>query len=85
MVRFTGSALSTTNFSLEVIIEQGEAGRADARVLVGTDLNPVLRMMTDGPARRFLETLITEMEKFSFSGRRKEVVHLFKGKPALLS
>lgn len=72
MVRYTGSALSTTKFSLEVIIEPGESGRADARVLVATDLNPVLSMMTDGPARRFLETLISEMEKFSFSDRREE-------------
>ncbi|MDX9811544.1 MAG: hypothetical protein RBU28_04100 [Bacteroidales bacterium] len=65
MVSYKGLALSTANFALDLIIEPGEAGMADVKVRLGTDLNPVLRMMADAPARRFLETLIAEMEKFT--------------------
>ncbi len=64
-VRYAGSALSTTDFALDLIIGKGEDGRAEVKVMVGTELNPVLRMMADGPARRFLETLVVEMEKFT--------------------
>jgi len=64
-VKFAGTALSSTDFALDLIIEKGENGKAEVKVMVGTVLNPVLRIMVDGPARRFLETLIGEMEKFT--------------------
>lgn len=70
-VRYAGSALSTTDFTIDLFIDRGETGKAEVKVLLGTNLNPVLRMMADAPARRFLETLVAEMEKFN-SWKSKE-------------
>jgi hypothetical protein len=63
-VSFSGIVLVTTTFVLHVSIGENESGNADVKLLMEAELNPMLRAMASGPIEEFLETLVTEMEKF---------------------
>ena len=63
-VIFEGNILSANTFRLVVSIADMQDGKSGVRLMMETDLNPVIRMMASGPIERFLETLVCEMEKF---------------------
>ena len=63
-VAYTGDALQKNDFKLVVHILENEKNLADVRLILTAELNPVLKMMAADPIGRFLETLISEMEKF---------------------
>jgi hypothetical protein len=64
VVIFSGDALQKNDFELLVRITENDNNLADVDLVLTAELNPVLKMMASGPIERFLETLITEMEKF---------------------
>jgi hypothetical protein len=64
IVVFSGNALQQNSFKLEVHISENERKLSEVRITLTADLNPVLLMMAKGPIERFLETLVSEMEKF---------------------
>jgi carbon monoxide dehydrogenase subunit G len=63
-VTFLGDALQKNDFEMVVYISENEKRLAEVRLILTADLNPVLKMMASGPVERFLETLISAMEKF---------------------
>jgi len=63
-VTYTGDALQKNDFKLVVYILENDKNLADVRLILTAELNPVLKMMAADPIGRFLETLISEMEKF---------------------
>jgi hypothetical protein len=64
VVVFSGDALQKNDFELVVNISENEKKLAVVSLVLTAELNPVLKMMASGPIEQFLETLITEMEKF---------------------
>lgn len=64
LVRFSGDALQKNDFDLKILINNNEDKMAEVRLILAADLNPVLKMMASGPIEKFLETLISEMERF---------------------
>ena len=64
LVSFSGDALQKNDFNLNVQINNTENKLGEVRLVLTADLNPVLKMMASGPIEKFLETLISEMEKF---------------------
>jgi hypothetical protein len=64
LVSFSGDALRKNDFNLIVGIINNENKLAEISLILAVDLNPVLKMMASGPIEKFLETLISEMEKF---------------------
>jgi carbon monoxide dehydrogenase subunit G len=62
-VSFSGNVLVTTAFMLHSTITEDEGGRANVKLVMEADLNPMLRAMASGPIERFLETLVNEMEQ----------------------
>jgi hypothetical protein len=63
-IMFTGDALKKNDFLVELDITDNDQSPADIKVLLGADLNPLLKMMAAKPIGQFLETLINEMESF---------------------
>jgi carbon monoxide dehydrogenase subunit G len=63
-VVYTGNAMKTNDFRLTVLISENERKLADVRISLNAEINPILKMMVTGPISKFLETLISEMEKF---------------------
>ncbi len=63
-VTFSGSALKSNDFSLLLDIAENSSGKAEVKVTLNADLNPILKMMAAKPVMQFLEKLIDEMEKF---------------------
>jgi hypothetical protein len=64
VVSFSGNALERTDFSINVQIKPGENFGAEVIIILTADLNPLLKGMASGPIEKFLDTIITEMEKF---------------------
>lgn len=63
-VIFSGDALRENDFNLKVGIINTGKKQIEINLILAVDLNPVLKMMASGPIEKFLETLISEMEKF---------------------
>jgi hypothetical protein len=63
-VVFNGDALKKNDFSLTLDISGEVKDRAEVRITLNADLNPILKMMADKPIRQFLELLVNEMESF---------------------
>jgi hypothetical protein len=63
-VVFSGKALMVNEFSLEVKFHDTDHGNSEARLLFLAALNPMLKIIASDPIKKFLETIITEMEKF---------------------
>ena len=63
-VIFSGNALQINDFSLAININGIDNNPAEVGILLSADMNPVLLIVASDPVKRFLETLITEMEKF---------------------
>jgi len=64
LVRFSADALKKDDFNLDVQINDNDKRLAEVRLIVSADLNPVIDMMVSGPIDKFLETVVSEMEKF---------------------
>jgi hypothetical protein len=65
LVEYSGDALKKNDFKLAVHISENERKMAGVRLILSAELNPVLRLMAAEPIERFLEKLISEMEKFN--------------------
>jgi hypothetical protein len=63
-VGFSGEALQMNDFMIDVQIGKDMNNMAEVKITLLADLNPFLKMMASGPIERFLEILISEMEKF---------------------
>jgi carbon monoxide dehydrogenase subunit G len=63
-VIYTGNAMRDNEFTLRLEILPSGSGNAEAQLFLDAELNPFLKMMASGPINSFLETLMTEMEKF---------------------
>jgi len=63
-VSFAGSAMQINEFSLDLIFHGIDSGKADVKLIAQAHLNPFLKMLAAEPINRFLETLVSEMEKF---------------------
>lgn len=62
---FSGIALGSNNFRLLFGIDQNEEKRAAVNVVLDAEISPILQMMVSGPVKKFLEILVSEMEKFT--------------------
>ncbi len=65
LVEYSGDALKKNDFKLSVHISENEKKRAEVRLILSADLNPVLKIMAVEPVKKFMEMLISEMEKFN--------------------
>jgi carbon monoxide dehydrogenase subunit G len=63
-VLFSGEALQTNKFSLDLKIESSGDSSSGVQVSLKAEMNPFLKVIANDPIRQFLETLITEMENF---------------------
>jgi carbon monoxide dehydrogenase subunit G len=63
-VEYMGEVIKMNKFSLIVNISGNENNFAEVKLSLSADLNPMLKMMASGPIEKFLELLISEMEKF---------------------
>jgi hypothetical protein len=64
-VVYEGDALSKNDFTIEVNLAELPEGKAEAKLNLSADLNPMMKMIADKPVRQFMEMLVQEMEKFS--------------------
>jgi hypothetical protein len=64
LVSFAGNALMAIDFVLSSMISEENPKRATVTLVMEAQLNPIMKMMASGPIENFLETLVTEMEKF---------------------
>jgi hypothetical protein len=63
-VIFSGDALKKNDFSLVLNINNNLANKAEVKVILEAELNPMLKMVANKPIIQFLEILIREMETF---------------------
>ena len=63
-VVYSGDALKKNDFKLFVHISENEKKLAVIKVILNVELNPFLKMIASGPIEKFIEKLISEMEKF---------------------
>jgi carbon monoxide dehydrogenase subunit G len=63
-VAYSGDALKKNDFKLLVHIFENERKLAEVRINLTVEINPFLKMMASGPIEKFIEKLISEMEKF---------------------
>jgi hypothetical protein len=63
-VSFAGSAMQVNEFSLDLKFHDIDSKKAEAKLIVQAHLNPFLKMLAAEPINRFLETLVSEIEKF---------------------
>ena len=63
-VIFSGDALKKNDFLLIMNILENSNNKAEVKVLLEAELNPMLKMMANKPILQFLEMLIREMENF---------------------
>jgi hypothetical protein len=63
-VVFNGDALKKNDFELVLNITDNSDQRAEVKVLLNAELNPMMKMIAAKPIEQFLEMLINEMEKF---------------------
>jgi hypothetical protein len=77
LVCFSADALKKDDFKLEVQIRENTDKLAEVKLILTADLNPMITMMVSGPIEKFLEILISEMERFE---KWNETI---KGRPPL--
>ncbi len=63
-VLYSGNAMLVNDFSLTVKFCDAVPSHSEVKLSVLAHLNPLLKMLAGEPIKKFLETLITEMEKF---------------------
>jgi carbon monoxide dehydrogenase subunit G len=62
-VVYNGNVLQSNDFSLVIDIKENSAGRAEVKLKLSAQLNPLLKMMAAKPIDSFLGKMIEEMEK----------------------
>ncbi|MCU0462499.1 MAG: hypothetical protein MUF36_10895 [Bacteroidales bacterium] len=63
-VSFAGSAMQVNEFSLDLKFHDIDSRKAEVKITAQAHLNPFLKMLAAEPINRFLETLVSEIEKF---------------------
>jgi len=63
--RFTGWAMQINEFSLDIRFRDSETGSSEVKLIIKAKLNPFLQMLAAEPIKRFMETLVVEIEKFN--------------------
>ena len=63
-VAYSGNVVQKNDFKLFVHISENERKLAEVRLNLTAELNPFLKMMAEAPIVKFLEMMISEMEKF---------------------
>lgn len=64
-VVFFGNALQINDFYLVLNIHGISNSEAEVRIQISAELNPFLKMIADEPIKKFIDTLVNEMEKFN--------------------
>lgn len=65
LVAYKGNALGNNDFDLVVHIRRNASDKADVKVALNTELNPMMKMIASKPIGQFLEMLVDRMENFS--------------------
>jgi carbon monoxide dehydrogenase subunit G len=63
-VVYSGNTMQISDFSLVILINEAENNHSEVKILLKAELNTFLKMLASEPIKKFLETLICEMEKF---------------------
>ncbi len=63
-VAYSGNAAQINDFSLVVKFLDKGSSRSEVKLSVLANLNPFLKMLAAEPMKKFLETIVAEMEKF---------------------
>lgn len=71
LVAFRGNALGNTDFDILVHILKNASDKADVKVSLNAELNPMMKMIASRPINQFLEMLVDQMESFSCSEFQK--------------
>ena len=66
-VTYSGDVLKDNEFELVVNISGNNKKPAEVKLSLTAALNPFLKMMANEPINRFMEMLISEMERFNFT------------------
>ena len=64
-VVFTGNAMPINEFTLDLRFHDLETKNSQIRLIVQARLNPFLKMLAEEPIKRFMETIVDEIEKFN--------------------
>lgn len=64
-VVYTGEALQKNNFTIHLDISGKDEESSVAGLVLRAEMDPFMKMIITKPAERFLELLVSEMEKFS--------------------
>ncbi|HEX2969891.1 MAG TPA: hypothetical protein VHO46_12400 [Bacteroidales bacterium] len=67
LVAYRGNALGNTDFDIIVNIKENTAGKADVKLTLSSELNPMMKMIAAKPISQFLEMLVDRMESFNCS------------------
>lgn len=65
LVAFKGNALNDNAFDIVVHIRRNASEKADVKVALNAELNPMMKMIAAKPIGQFLEMLVDRMENFS--------------------
>lgn len=65
LVAFKGSALNVNDFDIVIRINKNTDNKADVKVSLNAELNPITKMIASKPISQLLEMLIDRMEGFS--------------------
>lgn len=67
LVAYKGNALGNNDFDIVVHIRRNNTDKADVKVSLNAELNPMMKMIASKPIGQFLEMLVDRMENFSCS------------------
>lgn len=65
LVAYKGNALGNNDFDIVVHIRRNSLDKADVKVSLNAELNPMMKMIASKPIGQFLEMLVDRMENFS--------------------
>lgn len=71
-VAYTGNALKNNDFELVLHIRRRNDDKADVKVAVNAELNPMMKMVATRPIGQFLEMVIEKIESFNCWDEIKE-------------
>ena len=63
-VVYNGTLFQSNSFSLVIDIRENMAGKAEVRLLLASQLNPLMKMVAAKPIENFLGKMVEEMERF---------------------
>ncbi|MGE5420071.1 MAG: hypothetical protein ACM3UT_07780 [Chloroflexota bacterium] len=67
LVAYKGTALNDNDFEIVVHIRKNTIEKADVKIALNAELNPMMKMIASKPIGQFLEMLVDRMEDFSCS------------------